>query len=297
MKIYTDPFLEKVKDMVNKNKDELVVVTHSGRFHAHEVMAVALMEADVVIRTRSKDIINFVAGCPSGRVIDIGGVAEGNILDHHQHKGYKGLPSMYFIDSPLSIDQREILESVAMQDCGEVALDYVSAKIASFNPSWDESGSNVAVSTFFHMAVQYAQVVLKNPSIFIAQTLRDSKRKQGNSLAKKAVKKAIDEESNGIITLDRFCPWIDTVVTHNRTKNNVIFFGVYPEIGETGNWILRAVPHKDEPMTNLYDILVNENDEKLTFCHPNKFLAGFRTKQAAVRCGEKSIAMGVGNVN
>jgi uncharacterized UPF0160 family protein len=287
------------------------IVTHSGKFHADDVFAVATLllifpDAEV-IRSRDEEVIKS-----ADIVVDVGSLydVETGRFDHHQKEGAgvrdNGIPYSSFgivwkeygeklcgsktvaealdhlLVEPLdALDNGVVIEESIVGDVHEYTIgDLVSA----FNPSWKEELANYDES--FYEAVAIAQKVL-------AREIAKSKDKEkGEKLATEAYQKSGDKR---IIILEQYVPWYDVL-----SKYSEPLFVVYPNADNT-SWHVQAVredPYSYQSRKDFPKTWGGKRDSELAeitgvadaiFCHRNLFLCVAQSKEGAITLAQKAL--------
>lgn len=228
--------------------------THSGKFHADEVMATAILmelfELEV-IRSRDPDVLKGL-----DLIYDIG---EGE-FDHHQpDKRYRDNGTPYAAcgliwerfgrdiiknyDSTLSEENIEymfheidsvLIEGIDAADNGMrtcrtiIPTLNISAIISKFNPTWD---SDTDENEAFSQAVEFASVVFKN-------LLR---HKFSVVYAEEHVRKAYENRIvPELLVLGRPYPWNE--ILPQLDENREIVFVISPDHGQ---YIMQTVRRRD----------------------------------------------------
>lgn len=224
----------------------MVGITHSGMFHADEVLATAILERAFenfgVVRLSS-----VPKNVPSRAIVyDMGGGA----FDHHQLTGAGkrnngvpyasaglvwqeyGMAALQGTNNAQAIwDTLDycLVQKVDAVDCGYISKDCqdkvftLSQIVLDFNPVWNKPYlSNQA----FEQAVGMMRQVLLNAINHAAATLN----------AKEQVMQAIDVAEQGVLVLPMFMPWRDSVLDPHNLKASSIQFVVYPSVREGYNW-------------------------------------------------------------
>ena len=284
-----------------KDLSEAMAITHSGVFHADEVVATVILckvfENLTVCRTFKvpENIKDDVI------VFDIG---EGK-FDHHQKGGNgcraNGVPyaSAGLIwkefgqevckgtADPKAVWQmvdKELIQGIDAQDNGTLPdLDYpakpMSASIAirGFNPTWDYKGDT---DEAFLRAVNFAEQIFDNCFAKAAATAK----------AKALVKDAIRRTTGPVMVLDEYLPWLDFIQSDKEA--NDILFVVFPSL--RGGWNWQCVPGSNgrfsnrKPVPESWKGLRDEAYQKVTgvktatFCHPGGFIGGAETLEDAI---------------
>lgn len=280
-------------------------ITHTGLFHADEVMSTVLLSKIMpevrlcrtfkVPENISEDII----------VYDIGGGA----FDHHQ-KGFSearengikfssfGLLwrkfGMDYLKSISRINDPELVfnmfdnsfvtgidavDNGQVERSGTISVMSVSGVISSFNPNWDEK---IDSNSAFLRAVGYAEVIFDN-----ALNSAISKAK-----AKGLVEKAIETSVvDNILILDEFMPWQEYVFNSENPKAADILYVVFPS--NRGGYNVNAVPDvlggfgQRKPLPKSWAGCSGKELANITgiptanFCHPARFICGAETFEDA----------------
>ena len=226
-----------VKDLKDAN-----CITHSGKFHADEVMATVILEkimhvnllrVSEVPKTIKSDIIVF----------DIGG----GKFDHHQKNknGYRknGLPyasagliwkefgisiikKMSPNDQKLNyqaifqnIDQKLIQGIDAIDNGVPISINFscmhISKIISDFNPSWEET---TTIEAQFKKAFNMCQEIFDNCI----------KRAISKEKSRIIIEDFIEKSSNNILILDYFLPWNDHLLDSKNPKAQNILYCIFP---------------------------------------------------------------------
>ncbi len=280
--VVTNPTADQFLNISTKFNAMGIFVTHSGNLHSHEVVAAALIQPSIIIRTRDKSIIENAInmGCWVNDVgmdnsfstsdlsmiddilnphvvkksldhhsVNCKGMSDDELLDQMFHGTYAGGKETSFVRiSEMDMSNHggqflmDLLLSVARIDNNIPALDYISSSISDFNPCWNEEGTDESYSMAFCKAYEYAEFCLRNPEMVIMARERSLKRESSKEDAKRLVKEAIDKSRNGICILDNFVPWQEVIITSNMEMKSDIDFVIFPELGSSVNWRVQAVP-------------------------------------------------------
>lgn len=285
-------------------------ITHSGIFHADEVMATVLLSKILpevkVCRTFkvpenvAEDVI----------VYDIGG----GIYDHHQRgfseareNGIKfssfGLLWRKFGMQLLSDDQnaelvfelfdKTFVTGIDAVDNGQVGTNTndvqimsISEVISSFNPNWDEKAN---ANESFLKAVAFAEVIFDNA---LSNAISTAKAKTG-------VESAIEKSANGIMILDEFMPWQDYIFNSTNKKADGVLYVVFPS--NRGGYNVNAVPDapgsfgQRKPLPESWaglrgvELAGASGVATANFCHPAKFICGADTFEDALALARKAV--------
>ncbi len=306
-----------LKNVYNENVEILVVdnefdanfITHSGTFHADEVMAsvILLNKFGSMKIYRTSDVKNHNAF-----IYDVGF----GLFDHHQayfnktrNNGIKyascGLVWESFgkdIINKLNVpDSDAFFESVdknlimdidrddngqALKNEPEIKQQTLPNLIASFNPAWNDEEEE---SSCFLKAVCFANDVFNN-------MIKKMKAKED---ARKIIEEKINESKDGILILDQYMPWKDIVLQSENGKAKDILYAVFPS--KRGGYNVVATPvlpgsfDVKKPFPKKWAGKENEELQKIsgvesiTFCHKNLFICACETFSDAVKIAKISI--------
>lgn len=297
--------------MIETGKPLKKVGTHSGKFHADEVMATAILmelyDLDVE-RTRDEKKLKELE-----IVYDVGG----GEFDHHDvEKKYRESGTPYAACGLIwekfgrevikswdeSLDEREVdsvfyhvdrtlIEGIDAIDNGLKTSETIintmsfSSIISGFNPPWDSDKNH---DEAFHHAVMFASSVLNNTLEQRLSVLR----------AKEQVVEAFNKrEIPQLLVMDNFCPWVQ--VLRQIDKKKEILFVIYP--GREGYSITTVRKDYDsmEARKNLPKEWAGKRDEELStiigvpdaiFCHPARFIAAARSLESIMKMAELALA-------
>lgn len=299
---------EDVEIEIVDNESEASFITHSGTFHADEVMA------SVLLLNRFGSMKIFRTNNVNNKdafVYDIGfGEFDHHAIDFNETRenGIKyascGLVWKTFgndIVSKLnvedvslfvqSIDKNLIMDidrddnGQALKNEPEIKLQNVPNLIASFNPSWNDLSSE---TDRFLDAVLFANTIFNN---MIGKMI-------SKEAAKKIVEEKIEESKDGILILDNYMPWKDIVLSSTNPKAKDILYAVFPS--KRGGYNVVATPIssgsfdvkkpfpkdwaglEDEKLQNISGV------KTITFCHKGLFICACKTFDDAIKIAEIS---------
>lgn len=292
------------------------IVTHSGAFHADDVLAIAILSFIYpgidLVRSRDPEVI---AGADIA--VDVGGIydpAQGR-FDHHQREfsikrdsgtGYAsaglvwkafgaqfialahpGLAAKTVTAIECEID-RLFIRYVDQSDTGEARPARgsfgFSAMIGEFNPTWQEDGENPATQdAAFVEAVVMAQRVLKR---MVANDV-------ANAAAAEQVRRSAVHADGKVLLLEKSLPWADVVCNE---KPDVLFVA-FPE---ADGWLLRTVPERlgsfasrklfpEQWWGATADELAQLADSDATFCHRSGFIARSQSREGVLRLAHRAL--------
>ena len=284
----------------------VVAATHSGTFHADDVLAAAalrLAQPNVTIQ-RSRDVAELNA---ADILFDVGRVFNSAScrFDHHQLEYYEarenGIPYSSFglvwrelgeqlCGSAAAANRVDIslVQGVDAIDCGvtlnkeivPVKLMSISAVLGSFNQGWQDQGTTEAINAAFEQAVNVAKAILEN-------CIREAK---GFERAKALVEQGTISEAGRLLILKQGVPWKETVL--ESAKYNALLYVIYPDA--QAKWHVSCVPDKTGSFSNRKSLpaswagLDGAELDKVTgikgcvFCHRARFVGGHTTLEGAV---------------
>ena len=283
-----------------------VAATHSGSFHADDVLAAAALRLAnpllPILRTRDQaqldaaDILFDV-----GRVFD----AASCRFDHHQLE-YKeardnGIPFSSFglvwrelgaelcgsVAAAARVD-RWLVQGVDALDCGitlsketmPVSVMSISSVLGGFNPGWQDATTSEARNEAFERAIGVALAVLQN-------TIRDA---NGFEKARSIVAQGVLMEAGRILVLEHDAPWKESVLGSPEFAQ--VLYVISPDAQV--KWHVTAVPdcagsfNNRKPLPSAWAGLDGEELDAVTgmpgciFCHRARFVAGHKTKEGAI---------------
>jgi len=297
--------------MINE-KNIKTLGTHSGKFHADDVMATAILRlllGDIkVTRTRDENILrklDFVYDVSLGE------------FDHHQlNKEIRennipyaacGLVWREFgsriiqkfnsqleendIISIFDYVDKNLVQGIDATDNGidiksEIKVTSISDIIQSFNPTWD---SNDSIDEAFEEAVQYATEVIK----------RIISRQVSVIKASIVVNEAFQNRNiNEIIVLKNGCPWLQQLLKIDL--NNEVLFVISPD-DNNAEYKIQTVKKTVDTFEARKDILESirgKSGEEINsiikiddaiFCHKAGFIASTKSMESALKIAKLSV--------
>lgn len=293
------------------NTINMLAVTHSGIFHADEVMASVILQqlfdGIQIIRSRKEEDIER-----GDIVFDVGG---GEFDHHDEDKEYRenGIPysacgliwraygsdlirkikpgfnKVQILEVFNSVD-KSIIESIDaidngyFVDKGEVHMPSLDQMVKGFNPNWN---SDQDAEEQFFKAVDFCTPILLNTIEGSISAIE----------AEKMVKHSYDNrEIENILVLDRFCPWKRYLSNYDEEGN--IFYVVFKDL--VNGYRVQAVsepdsrePKKEFPREwagkdpKIINALVDIDDA--IFVHPGGFIAGTKSLDSAIKLAEMAL--------
>ena len=296
-------FNKKVLLKIVDDEKKANFITHSGTFHADEVMATVILlnYFDEIKLCRTNNVSNKKA-----LIYDI----SPSIYDHHdisfnktRDNGIKyascGLIWEAFgkeiikklgvknVDDFFKSVDKTLIMDIDRDDNGQslnvtlpVKIQSIPNLISYFNPSWD---SNDDENDKFLEAVSFANTIFNNII----------KKMISNLNAKKIVNEKIKESKDGILILDRYMPWKDVVLTNEDELSKKILCAVFPS--KRGGYNVVATPKElnsfevKKPFPKEWAGKEKENLRKISkiktinFCHKGLFLCSCDTFDDAIK--------------
>ena len=292
------------------NEQDANFITHSGTFHADEVMAT------VFLLNKFGDIKLFRTSNPNNKDAFIYDVGFGE-FDHHQSdfdkvrkngikyascglvwdkygKDIVSILAFDNVDEIFETVERNIVMDIDRDDNGQSLLNEPEIKqqtlpnlIGAFNPSWNEENNE---SKYFLKALSFANTIFNN-------LIKNIKAKEE---AKDEIEKKIEKSSNGILILDKYMPWKDIVLSSKNKKAKDILYAVFPS--ERSGYNVVATPVKKDsfdlrkPFPSIWSGKENEElqeisgVETITFCHKNLFICACKTYEDALKIANIAVS-------
>lgn len=283
-----------------------VAATHSGTFHADDVLAAATLRlvnpSLPILRTRDQAQLDA-----ADILFDVGRVFNAATcrFDHHQLE-YKeardnGIPFSSFglvwrelgaelCDSAAAAARvdRWLVQGVDALDCGitlsketmPVSVMSISTVLGGFNPGWQDVTSTEVRNEAFERAVGMAIAILQN-------TIRDA---NGFEKARAVVTQGTLMEAGQILVLEHDVPWKETVLGSPEYAH--VLYVIYPDAQI--KWHVSTVPDSAGSFSNRKPLPLawaGLDGEELdavvgmagcVFCHRARFVAGHKTKGGAI---------------
>ena len=284
----------------------VVAATHSGSFHADEVLAAAALRLVnptlPIMRTRDQEQLDA-----ADILFDVGRAFDPQTcrFDHHQleyrEARENGLPFSSFglvwrelgaelcgsAAAAARVD-RWLVQGVDAVDCGvtlnkeavSVTVMSVSSVIGGFNPGWQDDATPQARKEAFERAVSLAISVLQN-------VIRDA---NGAEQARAVVAQGVLLEAGRVLVLDCDVPWKEAVLGSSEYEQ--VLYVVSPD--SQTKWHVNTVPDYPGSFNNRkplpaswagldgaeLDAVVGMKD--CIFCHRGRFVAGHQSKAGAL---------------
>lgn len=275
----------------------LSIATHSGPFHADDVMAVALLRRFVdaeatVVRSRNPE-----HWAQADVVVDVGGVFDPDAgrFDHHQasYEGPRSSAGMVLdwlearLEPSLAVLLREgVVDYLDDVDNGRVAPDprvpCFPRIIGLLAETGDDAGS---LDAAFERGVTIGMALLDG---IVAS---DRKVREAEATVLAAMQEAQGHRRN-VLFFDRYVSWKVPYFAHDGATHPTEFV-LFP--GMDGSWRIVAIPprlgafEQKRSLPEAWAGLTDEDLEAVTgipgavFCHRNRFIAVFQTREGALR--------------
>jgi len=272
-----------------------MIVTHSGRFHADEVFAIAMLqmiEQREITRTRDEAIIK-----QGSIVLDVGGIFDPDTLrfDHHQNSftdarpdgtpyataglvwrhfgayvlSKKGLKGDYEIEFALQWVDKKLINDIDAVDNGLFTEDprpSVSLLVAMMNASSDQPDQQAIA---FQEAIQFTTDILNN---FIKAAMKEAE-------VIVELETYAEKVSDGLLIMDKNLPFKDFLRSHPEIKRVV-----YPRPDDQfGVFCNSKENHLPERFRGLRSTELNDVSglTDTVFCHKSGFMAVCNSLESA----------------
>ena len=291
------------------NENDADFITHSGTFHADEVMST------VILLNKFKEVKLFRTNNVNKEDAFIYDIGFGK-YDHHasdfdekRDNGIKyascGLIWKEFgkeIVKDLNINDAEqffdnvdknIIMDIDRDDNGQsldvklsIKIQNISSLISNFNPNWDDLSNE---NECFINAVCFANTIFNN----IISKMKASYK------AKSIVEEKIEESKDGILILDNYMPWKEIVLASSNPKAKDILYAIFPS--KRGGYNVVATPKESGSFEQRKPFPSNwagkENEElqqisgveTITFCHKGLFICACKTYEDALKIADIAI--------
>jgi len=297
--------------MINE-KNIKTLGTHSGKFHADDVMATAILSlllGDIkVTRTRDDNVLSKL-----DLVYDI----SFGEFDHHQvNKEIRennipyaacglvwrefGARVIQKFSSELDENDvvwifdyvdKNLVQGIDATDNGidiksEIKETSISDIIQSFNPTWDSDSSK---DDAFGEATSYAmdvikRIICKQVSVIKARTIVNESFE--------------NRDINEIMVLKKGCPWLQQLLKIDI--NNEVLFVISPDDNNTEYKIqtVKKTPDTFEARKDILESIRGKSSEEINsiikiddaiFCHKAGFIASAKTMESALKIAKLSI--------
>lgn len=298
-----------VKITLVDNQNKADFITHSGTFHADEIMATCILlnQFGNLKICRTTNVTNEKAF-----VYDIGfgpydhhGLDFEEVRDNGIKYASSGLIWREFgksiierlrikdIDNVFeSIDKNIILDidrddnGQALKNEPEIKMQNIPNIVGNFNPAWNDLSKE---NECFLKALTVVNEIFNN-------IIKNMVAKEE---ARQLVEEKIKQSENGILILDKYMPWKDIVLSSKNEKAKEILYAIFPS--KRGGYNVVAVPKENgsfdvkKPFPSLWAGKENEELQKIsdiktiTFCHKNLFLCACKTYEDAMLIAKTAI--------
>ena len=297
--------------MINE-KNIKTLGTHSGKFHADDVMATAILRlllGDIkVTRTRDESLLktlDFVYDISLGqfdhhqlskelRANNIPYAACGLVWREFGSRVIQKFNSQFEENDIISIFDyidKNLVQGIDAQDNGmdiksEIKITSISDIIQNFNPTWD---SNDSKDEAFEESVKYATMVIK----------RIISRQASVIKARIIVNEAFQNRTlNEIMILKSGCPWLQQLLKID--VNNEVLFVISPG-DNNAEYMIQTVKKSADTFEARKDILESirgKSSEEINFiikiddaifCHKSGFIASTKSMESALKIAKLSV--------
>ena len=295
---------------VEKFSEKTNCITHSGVFHADEVLGTVILEKALGDLSIAR-VAEVPADLPDGVIVyDIG---RGE-FDHHQPGGNgkrengvayasagllwrafgrKVVKGSTNPDYLWNYVDESLIQGVDAADNGDILVTDETNRIfsftkmiAGFNPEWDTKKS-------------FDQAFLE--AVDFAETVFDNVITRGNALikAKDIVERTIDNTPGRLMVLEEPVPWKDALLGSDNPHAKDILFVIYPS--ERGGFVWQGVPDAlggyglRKAVPDVWRGLSGDELRKVTsiptavFCHQKGFAGSAETLEDAIMFAMKAI--------
>ncbi len=297
--------------MINENNIK-TLGTHSGKFHADDVMATAILKlllGDIkVTRTREDNVLSKL-----DLVYDI----SFGEFDHHQVNKeirennipyaacglvWREFGSRVIEKFNSELDENDVIwifdyvdknlvQGIDATDNGvdiksEIKETSISDIIQSFNPTWDSESSK---DDAFEEATKYAtevikRIISKQVSVIKARTIVNGSFE--------------NRDINEIMVLKKGCPWLQQLLKIDI--NNEVLFVISPDDNNTEYKIqtVKKTPDTFEARKDILESIRGKSSEEINsiikiddaiFCHKAGFIASAKSMESALKIAKLSI--------
>lgn len=296
---------------LTNNYDEASFITHSGTFHADEVMAsvILLNKFDNIKLFRTNKVNNdekdkFAYDIGFGK-FDHHGInfdkkrengikyASCGLVWNEYGKDILNKLKIPNIETLFNVIDKNLIMDIDRDDNGQsldinIPIKYQSipSLISSFNPLWYENGKE---DERFLEAVCFANTIFNN---FVNKLLAKEK-------ARSLVEEKIEESKDKILILDTYMPWQDIVLSSDNKKAKDILYAIFPS--KRGGYNIVATPtsvnsfNVKKPFPSSWAGLENEDLQKIsgidtiTFCHKGLFICACKTFEDAKKIAKIAV--------
>ena len=294
------------------------VVTHSGPFHADDLVAIALMQEAAsgglsVVRSRDREAIAMAKRDGNTVLVDVGGEydPEQGLLDHHfvgspvrpwNNKPYASAGMVYeYLHYPKDHWMSDVVEKIDQVDNGIKVKGWtLSLTLHKCNPT---EGSN------FDERFEQLTAIIGNAIVnsmdeqeFVEYIEKHdqvvewvSEHEQSVLASERRVRQAI-KEAESLLVLGQFEPSLINVVHEAKPET---LFTIFPS--PTDGFMIQQIPVAPQSFDGrlpLPEIWAGKRDEELSeltgvpgciFVHPGRFIGGNKTLEGAIEMAKKAI--------
>ncbi len=293
--------------IVNKEKNANFI-THSGTFHADEVMS------SVILLNKFGNMKIYRCNTVTNNDAFVYDVGFGS-FDHHgidfdkiRENGVKyascgliwkefgkdiidklkiDLDNTFFesVDKNLIMDIDRDDNGQSLENEPEIKQQSIPNLIGNFNPNWNALEDE---NECFLRAISFTNTIFNNMI----------KKMIAKEEAKKIVESKIEESNDGILVLDNYMPWKDIVLASKNIKAKEILYAVFPS--KRGGYNVVATPVSKgsfdikKPFPKQWagkegkELQEITGIDTITFCHKNLFICACETFDDAIKIAKIS---------
>lgn len=292
--------INQIRVFMDTPVSERQVVVHNGVFHADDVFAVALLRLVAgdfkIIRTRD---VEYLHEAPGRLIIDVGedifdrhGTQAGKVFCRLEKKDDNGVIANFDVPACGASLIAEALEEMGLLQIGarlrnelvaicnqDNGVDWLykpkTSFINEFNTVFDEDRS--LQDAFFEKAVELVVKIVSRMIIADEADIRSEEIVQQLPL---------DEE---VVEVVPGTPWWEKLAFPDAKAKFVIYHG------DNDTWYIQCVPEslsdrfsKRVPLPETWTKRPR-NQGDFVFCHAGRFIAGFKTREAAVQAAYEAL--------
>ena len=297
-----------MKGIGNLTKENVTVVVHNGVFHADDVICISLLRLyygkENVTVVRSRNPKDFET---ADYILDVGGKREVTAnqvwFDHHQdvteypngiHRSACGYLFDFMVDLGMILDgflaeqfRSSVLYPVEALDNGQDLVEGLDLMpnlfsfIPYMNPCWTKISNG---NEEFLQAVDMSDTIISNII----------ERIESDAEACRIVVAGISNTTDGIVKLERYCPWQPTVINYNNENNDKIKFVMWYDY-RGDQYMAQGVPLSTktrDTQASFPSELRGKTAEEINnitgtssavFVHPTGFLGGWKDREELLK--------------
>lgn len=294
------------------------VVTHSGPFHADDLVAIALMQEAAsgelsVVRSRDREALALAKKDHMTALVDVGGEydPEQGLLDHHfvgsplrpwNNKPYASAGMVYeYLHYPKDHWMSEVVEKIDLVDNGVKVEGWtLSLTLHKCNPVSDSNFDE----RFEKLTILIGNAIMSsiNSKEFVAAIEEDCQVQDWVREYDKAQRESqwrvrrVMKEASDLLILNQFEPALVTMAHEAKPET---LFTIFPS--PTDGFMIQQIPVEAQSFNGrlpLPEIWAGKRDEELSeltgvpgciFVHPGRFIGGNKTLEGAIEMAKRAI--------